>query len=69
MIYDYIINNTPRTLILITLIMIFTDIITGYLKAIKLKQINSSISRDGYIKKLGWVVAIIFGYLLAGMHW
>lgn len=59
-----IIDSTPRTLIIISCIMIFTDILTGYLKAIKLKKINSSISRDGYIKKIGWVVAIIFGFTL-----
>lgn len=64
MIYDYIINNTPRTLLIISIYMIFTDIVTGYLKAIKLKKLNSSISRDGYIKKIGWIVAIIFGFIL-----
>ena len=56
-----IINNTPKAILIIAGVMIFTDIITGYLKAIKFKKINSSISRDGYIKKVGWVVAIIFG--------
>jgi len=64
MTYDYIINKTPNMLILIAIYMIFIDIITGYLKAAKLKKINSSISRDGYIKKIGWIVAIIFGYVL-----
>ena len=57
-------DNTPKTLLIITGIMIFTDIITGYLKAIKLKKINSSVSRDGYIKKIGWIVAIIFGMFM-----
>ena len=57
-------DNTPKTLLIITGIMIFTDIITGYLKAIKLKKINSSVSRDGYIKKIGWVLAIIFGFVI-----
>ena len=28
------------------------------------KKVNSSISRDGYIKKLGWITAIILGYLI-----
>jgi len=45
-------------------IFISFDIITGYLKAIKKKEINSSISRDGFIKKLGWITAILFGYLI-----
>lgn len=48
-------------------IFISFDIITGYLKAIKKKEINSSISRDGFIKKLGWITSIIFGYLIKYM--
>lgn len=48
-------------------IFISFDILTGYLKAIKKKEINSSISRDGFIKKLGWITAIIFGYLIKYM--
>lgn len=48
-------------------IFISFDILTGYLKAIKKKEINSSISRDGFIKKLGWITAIIFGYLIRYM--
>lgn len=53
--------NMPKTLLIITGIMIFTDIITGYLKAIKFKKISSSVSRDGYIKKVGYLVALLFG--------
>ena len=64
MIYDNIINSSIRNLIILSIVMIFIDIITGYLKAIKNKRINSSISRDGYIKKIGWVVAIIFGFVI-----
>lgn len=62
--YENITNGSTRNLLIISIIMIFTDIITGYLKAIKNKKINSSISRDGYIKKIGWIVAIIFGYFI-----
>ena len=62
--FEQIFNNTPKTLLVITGVMVFTDIITGYLKAIKYKKINSSISRDGFIKKTGWLVAIIFGLFL-----
>lgn len=50
-----------RTLFIICSILIFTDVLTGYLKAFKNKKINSSISRDGYIKKVGWMVALILG--------
>ena len=64
MFYESINDMGIKNLIIISLIMIFTDVITGYLKAIKNKQINSSVSRDGYIKKIGWVVSIIFGFVL-----
>lgn len=53
-----------KTIFLICGIFITFDIITGYLKAFKLKKVNSSISRDGYIKKIGWIVALVFGYLI-----
>ena len=56
--------NEPRTLFLLCGLCIFTDVITGYLKAFKSKKLNSSISRDGYIKKVGWLVALLFGYLV-----
>ena len=45
-------------------LFIFADIITGYLKAFKNKKVNSSISRDGYIKKTGWVVAVLLGFFV-----
>lgn len=53
-----------RTLFIICSILIFSDVLTGYLKAFRNKKINSSISRDGYIKKVGWIVALILGVLL-----
>lgn len=53
-----------RTLFIICSVLIFSDVLTGYLKAFKNKKINSSISRDGYIKKIGWIVALILGVLL-----
>lgn len=53
-----------RTLFIICSILIFSDVLTGYLKALKNKKINSSISRDGFIKKLGWIVALILGVAL-----
>lgn len=54
--------NDNKTIFLICGIFISFDIITGYLKAIKKKELNSSISRDGFIKKLGWIVAILLGF-------
>ena len=56
--------NEPRTIFLMCGLFIFGDVLTGYLKALKFKKINSSISRDGYIKKIGWVIAILLGFLI-----
>ena len=53
-----------KTIFLICGTFISFDIITGYLKAIKKQAINSSISRDGYIKKIGWIIAILLGYFI-----
>ena len=53
-----------RTLFIVCSILIFSDVLTGYLKALKNKKINSSISRDGFIKKIGWIVSLILGVLL-----
>lgn len=54
--------NEPKTLFILCAIFIFSDVITGYLKAIKFKKVNSSISRDGYIKKISWIVALLLGF-------
>lgn len=56
--------NEPKTLIFLCGLFIFTDILTGYLKALKFKQLNSSISRDGYVKKISWIVAILLGFAI-----
>lgn len=56
--------NEPKTLIFLCGLFIFTDILTGYLKAFKFKQVNSSISRDGYVKKISWIVAILLGFAI-----
>ena len=53
-----------RTLFILCSILIFTDVVTGYLKALKNKKLNSSVSRDGYIKKIGWIVALMLGVAL-----
>lgn len=56
--------NEPKTLFILCGIFIFSDVMTGYLKAIKNRKINSSISRDGYIKKISWIVALILGFTI-----
>ena len=53
-----------RTLFILCSVLIFCDVITGYLKAWKEHKINSSISRDGYIKKVGWITALLLGVIL-----
>ena len=56
--------NNPKTIFLLCGLFIFTDVLTGYVKAFKFKKANSSVSRDGYIKKIGWVIAILLGFLI-----
>ena len=56
--------NNPKTLFLLCGIFVFSDVLTGYLKAIKNKKVNSSISRDGFIKKISWLVALILGFAI-----
>ena len=56
--------NEPKTIFLLCGIFVFVDVLTGYLKAFKNKKVNSSISRDGYIKKIGWIIAILLGFLV-----
>lgn len=56
--------NEPRVLFILCGVFIFTDVLTGYLKAFKTKKINSSISRDGYLKKVAWLVALILGFVV-----
>lgn len=50
-----------KTIILLCALFIFADVLTGYCKAFKFKKVNSSISRDGYIKKMAWAIAILVG--------
>lgn len=56
--------NEPKILFILCGIFVFTDVITGYLKAFKNHKMNSSISRDGYIKKIAWIVALLLGFLV-----
>ena len=59
--------NDGKNIFIICGVFITFDIVTGYLKAFKFKKVNSSISRDGYIKKLGWITSIILGYLIKSL--
>lgn len=51
------------TMLIIVLIFIAFDVLTGWLKAIATKTANSSIMRKGLFHKLGEIIAIIFGYV------
>lgn len=53
-----------KTLFILCGIFIGVDILTGYLKAFKFKKVNSSISRDGYIKKIAWAIALLLGFII-----
>ena len=56
--------NEPKTLFMLCGILIFSDVITGYIKAFKFKKVNSSIGRDGFIKKISWIVALVLGFAI-----
>ncbi len=50
-----------NTAIQLAVIFIAADILTGLLKAWKNKNLNSSVGRDGFIKKLGWIAGLCLG--------
>ena len=51
------------TILIIVLIFIAFDVLTGWLKALATKTTDSSIMRKGLFHKLGEIVAVIFGYV------
>lgn len=53
-------NVTP---LIIALIFIAFDVLTGWLKALITATTNSSIMRTGLMRKLGELIAVIFGYV------
>ena len=53
-----------RVLFIVCSCLIFFDVLTGYIKAFKFRKLNSSVSRDGYIKKVGWIVSLTIGICL-----
>lgn len=48
--------------LLVSLVFIAFDIATGWLKAVATASTNSSIMRTGLIRKIGEVIAVLFGY-------
>lgn len=55
--------NFIPTEILLALAFMGTDVITGVIKAIKNKELNSTKAREGMYKKASFIVFIAFGYL------
>ena len=53
-------NVTP---LIVALIFIVFDVLTGWLKALITATTNSSIMRTGLMRKVGELLAIIFGYV------
>lgn len=53
-------NVTP---LIVTLIFIAFDVLSGWLKALITATANSSIMRTGLMRKLGEILAVIFGYV------
>ena len=53
-------NVTP---LIVALIFITFDVLTGWLKALITATANSSIMRTGLMRKVGEILAVIFGYV------
>ena len=56
--------TTPEIAIKLSIILVAFDILTGWLKAKKQNKVNSSISRDGFFKKIGWFIGLVLGLVL-----
>lgn len=57
---EFINNFLSNDFLKVLIIVIVMDLIFGVLRAIREKQVNSSIGIDGMIRKTGMLVAIIF---------
>lgn len=53
-------NVTP---LIVALIFIAFDVLTGWLKALITASTNSSVMRTGLMRKVGELLAVIFGYV------
>lgn len=47
----------------LSLAFMFIDVLTGMLKAVKNKELNSTKAREGIYKKASFILFIAFGYL------
>lgn len=55
--------NTKTAFMLSTIFIIF-DVISGYIKAFKNKNYNSSINREGLAKKMTWFMMLVMGVIV-----
>lgn len=62
--FNCLLENTSFKLLLIFIVF---DIIFGILRAIKEKEINSTIGIDGMIRKVGMIISTIFLFLVDRM--
>ena len=53
-------NATP---LLVTIAFICFDVLTGWLKAYMTATLNSSVMRTGLLRKIGEILAELFGYM------
>ena len=53
-------NVTP---LIVALIFIAFDVLTGWLKALITASTNSSVMRTGLMRKVGELLSVIFGYV------
>lgn len=61
--------NIDWVAIVITMIMIVYDFVTGMLKAVKCKNVSSSIMREGLLHKTAYLLVIALAIILeAGME-
>lgn len=65
MIKDILMNVIEtKTLVILATCFIVADILSGYIKAFKNKNYNSSINRDGIAKKMMWYLMMILGCII-----
>lgn len=50
--------------IAVAVVFNFLDLLSGFISAIKMKDINSSKLRDGVFKKVGFIFCYVLGYIV-----
>lgn len=55
-------SSVPTEVILVVVFMM-VDVLTGVLKALKNKELSSTKAREGMYKKASFILFVVFGYL------